>query len=486
MSFDIPLIRVGDGTTPEGIPACEPSRSRWMYVEARMNGLCPAELERQVQVIRASASLTRRLDQVPDVALPPCKAEVPEVDDPSRFIDAAERIGRMLLRSAIRTDNGFVWITCRPVNSSRTWRMEPADFGLYDGSMGTGLFFAALYACTNDSYWKRATSAALRPVLDAIYYGGDSMPFANRFGVGGAEGLGGILYGLMLAYRLTGRQRYVDACLGAIRRIDIRMVGNDPDLLYGASGLVAGATAVYDFTGEPWVIDWANRNGRRIAIPSLLPTKLAIKHCPDGGFAHGSAGTAAVLGNLWLRSGDELCGASAIRFRALREAVPGNEGEAESARSLSWCHGAVGHLASEWGCEPVCAAMNVQGHRESVARLLSRVGSPAITTGESSLCCGLAGHLDLTLEAVRRRTRTSVDAHRAAAITASLLLERFESGHLGGRLNDRDVWPFSAGLYIGMAGVGYALLRKAKPDLIPSPLLWHIEDGSYDCTDIHN
>lgn len=63
--------------------------------------------------------------------------------------------------------------------------------------------------------------------------------------------------------------------------------------------------------------------------------------------------------------------------------------------------------------------------------------------------------------------------------TATLIASRLARGimrdNLPGRLSDRALWPYSAGLYSGLAGVGYALLRAARPDLVRSPLLWYVD-----------
>lgn len=471
--LDIPLLALPDDADKRAVPAHDAAWTGRRYVERRISGLCPSDLERQVQCIRASVALLRHgrgqsADPWESSSLDPLA-----LPDTPRLLDAAQRIGHLILRNAVRVDGGFLWLTCRPVNSARRWRIEPADFGLYDGSVGTGVFLSALYACTGDPYWRRAATGALKPVMDALFYGGDCMPFVNRFGVGGAEGIGGVLYGLALATQLTGKQPYVHACLGAIRNLHFGAVGNDPEVLYGAAGVVAGAVAAYDLAGESWVIDWANRNGRRFAIPSLFASNLSVQIRSERGFAHGTSGTAAVLGGLWLRSGDELCGASAVRFRALREPVDIDAAfETDPTRALSWCHGVAGFLASEWGCEAACAAMDVRGHQESVTRLLTRLSTPRAQTSESTLCCGLAGHVDLLVHAIRRRIRVPAEVHDRLSEATSTLIERFERGRLGGRLAEPDVWPYSAGLYGGLSGIGYALLRVAMPDRVPSPLLW--------------
>src|SRR5690606_35253784 len=99
---------------------------------------------------------------------------------------------------------GLLWITQRPVGGPQWWRLEPSDFGLYDGNTGIALFLAALARTTHDPRWQRLAEAAMAPVVAAACYQGEGPGFVQRFGAGGAEGLGGVLLGAAHYAQVSG------------------------------------------------------------------------------------------------------------------------------------------------------------------------------------------------------------------------------------------------------------------------------------------
>jgi lantibiotic modifying enzyme len=88
------------------------------------------------------------------------------------------------------------------------------------------------------------------------------------------------------------------------------------------------------------------------------------------------------------------------------------------------------------------------------------------------VCCGDFGKLELLLEAGRRLSRPDwVDAagRRAAAIIARADAGRQGFSCMAGYTDSL----FTPGLFTGMAGMGYQMLRLADPaQRLPSVLLW--------------
>jgi lantibiotic modifying enzyme len=91
------------------------------------------------------------------------------------------------------------------------------------------------------------------------------------------------------------------------------------------------------------------------------------------------------------------------------------------------------------------------------------------------LCCGEFGNLELFLEAGRRLNRPdwiALARQRGAACIARS--ERVEDGHRSGFHSNLGACEltFMPGLFNGLSGIGYQMLRLAAPQVAPSVLLW--------------
>jgi lantibiotic modifying enzyme len=80
------------------------------------------------------------------------------------------------------------------------------------------------------------------------------------------------------------------------------------------------------------------------------------------------------------------------------------------------------------------------------------------------LCCGVFGRVDFLLEAARRLGNPSLED--AARRMARRAIERAHGG--GFRVAPPEHEP---GLWQGLAGIGYELLRLSAPERFPSVLL---------------
>jgi lantibiotic modifying enzyme len=200
-------------------------------------------------------------------------------------------------------------------------------------------------------------------------------------------------------------------------------------------------------------------------IPRLGPRPLA-------GFAHGAAGIARALLELAAVSGNERyreAARQAIDYeRSLYSPEAQNWPDLRQADSdprlfmAAWCHGAAGIGLARLRALP---------HLDD-PRLGDEIHTALHTTlaggfGQTHcLCHGDVGNLDLLLEASRVLNegawRAQVD--RLAAMVLDSI--------------DRDGWKCAGpegvempGLMLGLAGIGYQMLRLAEPDRVPSVLV---------------
>ena len=304
--------------------------------------------------------------------------------------------------------------------------------------------------------------------------------FADAVGIGGASGLGSVVYALTrLAGLLDSEELLEDARLAA-GLIDDEKIARDErlDLIAGSAGAALGLIALGRRTGDEALFrraavcgehllrKRAGRRGRR-AWKTFADRPLT-------GLAHGAAGFALALLRLYEATGD-------TRFRdAAREAVryergvfDGRAGNWPDYRgggrgfSTMWCHGAPGIGLAR------LAGIGLDEDPESLAEVAAALKATERfgLRGPDYLCCGTLGRVELLLEAGVRLNRAALVRRSLAAAAALVERARREGGF---RLveGQHAAAPFKPGLFRGAAGVGYGLLRVAYPRRVPSVLTW--------------
>lgn len=86
------------------------------------------------------------------------------------------------------------------------------------------------------------------------------------------------------------------------------------------------------------------------------------------------------------------------------------------------------------------------------------------------LCCGHLGRIDVLLTAGQKLSRPELSQlARERAAWVVIRARRLGAYRLFANLPPRVFCP---GLFQGVAGIGYELLRLANPEALPSVLLW--------------
>jgi lantibiotic modifying enzyme len=135
----------------------------------------------------------------------------------------------------------------------------------------------------------------------------------------------------------------------------------------------------------------------------------------------------------------------------------------------AWCHGAPGVAVA------ALAALDGGRDVEMLAQARMAIGQLAKWDANQAdhLCCGHLGRVDVMLAAgVRLTGAPALDAAReiAARVVARARRQRhFRLSTAGFEYRVRD-----AGLFRGLSGIGYALLRAAEPVRVPSVLAFEV------------
>jgi type 2 lantibiotic biosynthesis protein LanM len=388
-------------------------------------------------------------------------------------------IGDRLLNTAIVGQGDATWIGLALINE-RAFDLAPLQLDLYDGLPGIALYLAYLGMATGEDRYRDMAMAAMRSVVDEL-------PRARNWlkQLGAFTGWGGIVHTLTHLGVMWDRADLLQEAITTAKLVP-ELAAADPrfDVVSGAAGCIPPLLNLYRRTRTESVLDAAVRCGERLV--TTAKTQESGRAWPDrnpggkpgGGFAHGASGIAWALFELAAATNSphfaELARAAVAYERSLYSAeaenwedlrwAGGPEGPARSRKrhfGMAWCHGAPGIALARLLSLPHHDDPDVRAEIGVALRTTAREGF-----GRSHcLCHGDLGNLDVLQIAASRlvdaRWREAFDAVRGR-----LLQELLRSGPRYANPGGVE----SPGLMTGLSGIGYALLRLAAPQQVPSVL----------------
>jgi type 2 lantibiotic biosynthesis protein LanM len=408
-------------------------------------------------------------------------------DDVNLETDTAVTTARVLAakleEQAIQGRDGATWIGAVPLPGENQVQLEVLDHNLYSGTGGIGLFLSALHCLTDDGAYRDLALAAFAPFRLQLREPHRRARLARVMGIGGASGLGSLVYALARSASLLEDPLLLEDALRTSHLLTDTLIAADRsyDVIAGAAGAVLGLLALHRTEPEPLVLDRAVACGCHLVESQ--------RDCSAGGrawrtlgdreltgFSHGASGIALALLRLYQATGmrrfllaaregiryeDALFSAESGNWLDLREASPRH---LDTAYACQWCHGAPGIGLARLGALEVLDEPSVR-YAIDVA-IQTTTEAPDLRVDH--LCCGNFGRLELLFAAGQRMG------------SSDLTLEALRrAGGLVARARDSGGfrWPsglnsFSPGFFTGLSGVGYEILRLAHPAILPSVLLW--------------
>jgi len=376
--------------------------------------------------------------------------------------------------AAVWADGVPHWEWIGPWEGDDTLQIQRADESLYFGRPGIALLPAALYRVTGDDEFRSAAQAVVEPTQAAV----DTPGRRGIAELGGTRGVGAAVYGLAVLGELLDDDDLLDGARTALDSLSEEAVNTDRtyDVTAGSAGTILGLLGAESrVSGDPFD-RWARRCGDHL-LDRQRPTDAGgaawdtgVGESPLTGFAHGSSGIAYALARLSAATDDgryERAVGDALAYeRAVYDPDHRNwpDFRAENTGFADqWCHGRTGVVLARLG---IADSLDVTqlGEPDAVTRAVESVTEPS-RVGDH-LCCGVAGRVELSVEA--RRRDWSVPS---AGSAVGRLVERVHSdAGLVDQSNTHHIQDPS--LFCGLAGVGYTLLRTEHPETLPSVLLW--------------
>ncbi len=472
----------------------EPSYSQ---VISRLQRLDETDLARQVAIIRgafyarvarSSSTNTSSQQNLSVWAIELSSKQTPATKE--KLLASACAIAEQINFHAIEEADGSVsWLGLDYIPSADLFQFQPLGHSLYNGNCGIALFLAALDYLKGDKKFRDLTLGALQSLREVLQTAEtldilSAQKLAEGIGLGGASGLGSIVYTLVKIGHFLKEPKLIADARRAANLITPELIATDQylDILGGSAGAILGLLALYNETSDRAVLDKAVACGRhllerQISVDGLPRAWKTLEDKPLTGFSHGAAGiTYALLrlyavtsNNAYLDAAKEGIAYERSVFSTKAANYPDFRSFAQQSSQpgfmVSWCHGAPGITLGRLGSLSVLDTDEI--HQEIEVALQTTQNYSL--QGVDHLCCGNFGRIEVLLMAAQKLSRPEL-LEIAQQPAAWLVAKAEETGgyQLFSNLPN-SVFNFS--FFQGTTGIGYGLLRLAYPEILPSVLL---------------
>lgn len=395
------------------------------------------------------------------------------------FLEAARALAVQIARSRRKMkDGGITWQRPNRKKHEHDPDLVLAGAHLYDGAPGIAVFFGALGLVDSNDLCRDLSLQAIAPVRLLVKRLAEDPERARTMplGIGGLIGLGSIVYALVILGRLLGRPELFEEADRVCGLITKEHIAADRvlDVVSGAAGTILALLALdRALSGSSTAaLDAANACAdhllsQRVDRPDGTTAWITNPvYPPLTGFAHGSTGIACALLELHARTGRRELLDTALRAWAFERSTFSEEhGDwiDQTCPTLlfanQWCFGAPGIVLGRLLTLDLLHGEEVWREIRTGLGITSR---PALADMEH-ICCGDMGRVDVLVHASERLGDPDLFA-TACALARRVLMKAERKGRFDGlvRSPHRDPTLFS-----GEAGIGYTLLRLARPGELP-------------------
>lgn len=445
--------------------------------ETRLRELSDEEIGWQLEVIRQSTDLLRSRPTTGS-GIGPLAA----TGAPVRKVFTAETdaVASAISAQAVRSRGSAAWIGLDWLGDSEIAQLVVLGPDLYNGSCGIAVFLAAHSAVTGAASSQALARSAIAGVRHHLR-GRNPARLGRMLGLGAGLGLGSIIYALTVIGTLLDDEEIIaDAHVAAeLITDDLISADHQLDVLSGCAGAILGLLRLYRQTHSGELLMLAAKCGRRLLDVGRVgpiggrtwPSPAFGR--PLNGMAHGAAGYAYSLAALAHATGTQEFAEAATECAAFEQSTfDAERGEWADLRSpaglgrpCKWCYGAPGIGLARMAMIRF-AGMPLSSISPDIDRALAGVenGWPAAT---DTLCCGTPGSIEFLSEAA-----DLLDRRDLAELAQRRLLAVVQGARTAGDYRwSSGTGRFNLGLFRGIAGVGYTLLRSVDRSL-PNILIW--------------
>lgn len=466
-----------------------PAISGLQRAQQRWNDLNEAEIAWQSLIIKISTgfvstskkpleilekhSYNRLLKSAADTEITPKLIE----EELASIIDQIDNL-------AFQDQNSISWLGLDWLQDSEVAQLVPLSADLYNGVSGVALFLAAYQRQFGDQKSKRMLDKVLNGLREQIY-ASTSSRWARSLGIGGAAGLGSVIYALTSIATILDDKEILGDALAASKLFTNELINADEslDVISGSAGAILSLLALYRQTNSNEVLEKAIRCGEHLLNKPRVDENgyrswagLGLSKVPLNGMSHGAAGFGYALTGLYQATHRQDFFDAAQDCLAYEEANYDEESynwpdlrEDDVGRPLrkmicQWCHGAPGIGLARIGKVKLGSALTLV---EKDIRNAAKCANMNWPNSVDSLCCGTLGSIEFLKEAA-----TLLDDEQLHQLGDQRLKEVISNKYeCGSYVLGAGSTQFNLGFFRGLSGVGYTLLRRINPDL-PNVLIW--------------
>ncbi len=449
------------------------------------------EIAWQTEIIRENTnSVSPSASPAATVDVKNAHADTPAASAKDLFIAEADRIAAEISDRAIRRGPSAAWIGLDWLGDSEVCQVVCLGPDLYNGACGIAVFLAAHAAATGhepSAELALAAVAHLRKNLQSR----NTARLARALGIGAATGLGSIVYAFATIAKCLGNRELLADATGAARLFTDELIAADKqlDVMSGSAGAILGLLRLYRDTGADDVLARAVACGEHLlAQPRSglegrrswpMPGKEHNGKSLNG-MSHGAAGFAYALASLAAAAGREDFAQAAAECVAFEDSTYDTARHnwpdlraGETHWPCQWCHGATGIGLSRIGLARLGMSKR-RGIKAELADIQNAVAGVRQSAGTpvDTLCCGTLGGIAFLCDAGSTLQRDDLREDASRRLVA-VLQRAAATGDYRWNTGKRQ---FNLGLFRGLAGVGYTLLRQAAvADAgapLPNVLIW--------------
>lgn len=401
---------------------------------------------------------------------------------PQLLSEQATQIASTIEQYAIIKDHSAAWIGLDWLGDTEVGQLITLGSDLYNGSSGIALFLAAYANYSGVRSYRELALKAIASTRHQIH-----QPTAARWsramGIGAASGLGSVIYTLTVMSELLDEPSLLQDAVATAELMTQELISADKalDVIGGSAGAILALLALHRKTQSEDVLNKAIACGVHLlrSPRSGEPEQrswigLGGGNQPLTGFSHGSAGFAYALSSLasashrndFAQAAQECLNFEYDKFDPQQSNWPDLRDPEGSKHWLNqWCHGASGIGIAR------IASIKLSGEKSDafITDIHNAVKNATSNWPNhvDTLCCGTIGTIEFLAEAGELLGQTSLNELSDKRL-AQIIQNKIEQGDY---LWNAGNTAFNLGLFRGLSGVGYTIMRKLDPKL-PNVLMW--------------
>ncbi len=445
-------------------------------IKRRLINLSKKDMEKQIKIINYSFAIFQQPAEVATTQNVLKEKTFNKDYDvlPEVFIQTALKLGHHILDQSFEDDDDISWIGLFIGETHGRWQQDVLSRHLYHGTDGIALFFAYLYRATGEIRFRSVAEKITQCSINAFLSMKNSESLrssisAYNFPVSTLH----LMHNLhIMGYSSQWSPELIDFFLSWIESYIEK--DTDYDILLGSAGALICLLNLYEDTKNERALNIASKCGVHLLNNAHKVTSgIAWKGSSFsylGGFGHGNSGFSWALFRL-ARVTDEQrfydAGLMALQYdRSLycEKLLSWLDIRSETNKvSAAWCNGSAGIGLGRLLLENIYTDDMIE---EEIWRAFRHVQQYGLGLTHC-LCHGDLGNLEILFALAKRLNAIEVQKEIIAYLHSLISIQsrdkKWKCGMLGRSVELYD-------LFLGLAGIGYGMLRFADWKNVPSVL----------------